>query len=275
MSKNQYGLPLSSPSTQTVLPIVQPNGRVYGFYPITSTTFQGTETSFTLSDGAVPITTVTTPQLINMNVSDNQRVTQYMAAQWPISQEGQMPWRGHADLIRNDIPNTIGFYSWWSMPTVSIMKHFGNGTFLNSMKVNMAHYPYSASTPGALTVSTPQTLTWACTINMSALAAECAFFDFNWVSLFNTSLNPDATSVGNAIVPVALTVTGNPAGGIFKATLVQAQGGQTVYPGGGAVFNTVRILKLGDATAGTYTFNFNITDTNGGSVAAVLNLTVQ
>lgn len=278
MSQNQYGLPLSEPITQTVLPIVMPDGRVYGFFPIEATTFNGTETEFTLSQGQVPITTVTLAPKNFTNTYDEQRVEQYMAAQWPSDTEGVSPWRGYRELVTVDQPQNIGFYSWWSMPVVSIMKHFGRGILWDALMFNMDQTPFVQPTPEPPVVTTPQSLTWATSINAQAFASECAFIDFNWVNLFQAVFVSDSQE-GNGVVPMAITTTSNPAGGYFKASVVTgATVGQTIYPGGGAVFNTVRILRLQDPPAGTYTFNFNITYTLNGSntmnVPAALTLTV-
>ncbi len=278
MSGIQFGLPLAQPSAQLILPIVLTSGAVKGFFPITSTTFQGTETSFTLSDGAVPITTVTLPPKNNTGTYDENRVSQYMAAQWPEVDDYAQPWRGYTELVSSDVPNTIGFYSWWSMPAVMWFQHFGRGSYLEAMKFNLDKYVTAPpSPPGPPVVTTPQTLNWATSLNAVAFSTNCAFFDFSWTSLFKTQFIEDPSQAGNTVIPLTISIVSNPAGGYFKASTVSAQGSQVVVPGGGVQFNTVRILRLQDPPVGTYTFTFAISANINGvidTVNAVLNLVV-
>jgi hypothetical protein len=289
-SKIQFGLPLTQPSKQTILPIITAAARVVGFFPIAETTFTGTETTFALPDGSVPITTVTLPPKNTSNIFDEGRVQQYMAAHWP---EGPgtlstalvttpaytdlKPWLGYKELVTGDIPNGLGYYSWWSMPEVHWLNHFGRGVFLESLVFNMDKYPYTAPpSPSNPTVTTPQTLRWACTADLTSFQQDCAFFDFSWTTLFQTQFPPDTTQEGAGLVPLSIATTSNPAGGFFKASVVQSQG-QGIIGGGGVVFNTVRILRLQDPTAGTYTFDFTISASQNGQVQqvpVVLNLTV-
>src|SRR5271167_1130585 len=109
MSMIQFGLPLTMPSTQTIIPILDQYGKAAGFFPITSTTFLGTETTYMLPDGTVDITTVTLPPKVqnNTNVS---RVSQYMAAVYDPAQVSLAPWRGYKEFVDSTIPNNIGFY---------------------------------------------------------------------------------------------------------------------------------------------------------------------
>lgn len=279
MSMIQFGLPLEASSTQSLLPYITDSGRIYGFFPIATHTFTGAETSYTVAPGVtVTVTTVTLPPTVSTNLRQQQRVPQYMAAYFPSAIEGQRPWTGYSTLVRTDKPNILGFYSWWSMPVMSIVQHFNYGTYLNALISGMDP-TVPVGSPVTPPVTTPASLTWACTIDPIALTPDCAFFDFSWTELFATSplYNPDQP--GNTVVPVQLNVVSNPAGGYFKAVLVQTVG-QTIYPGGGVSFDTVRILRLQDPPAGTYTFNFTIqynqssTATSLSSVPAVLNLTV-
>jgi hypothetical protein len=174
MSDNQYGLPLTEPSTQTLLPVITQNGRVMGFYPISKTTFEGTETTYALTQGSVPITTVTLAPKNLQNISRYQRVPQFMAAQWPSAQDQQTPWRGYSELVTVDQPNNIGYYSWWSMPVNSWFHHFGKGVLLDSLQFNMADYVYAAPAAGEPpTVTTPQALNWSTTANAASFSASC------------------------------------------------------------------------------------------------------
>ena len=280
MSQNLYGQPLAAPSKQTVLPILTTSGNCVGFFPIASTVFQGTETSFALSEGAVPITTVTLAQRVQTNSAYDQRVEQFMAAQWPEATDGIMPWLGYSELVSSNIPNTLGYYSRWALTPTKMINFFGRGVYLDSLKFSMSDFVDPApATPGNPQLTTPQALRWATTVNMAAFAPECAFFDFAWTTLFDTVFNPDTSpqNTGNFVIPQSISIASNPAGGYFKASVVTGQGGQTIYPGGGVVFNTIRILRLQDPPAGTYTFTFDVSmNTNGvvTSTTATLNLTV-
>jgi hypothetical protein len=199
-----------------------------------------------------------------------------MAAVFPQSTASQAPWRGYAELVSVENPNDIGHYAWWSMPVNGWFRHFAKGVFLDSMTVGMANFNTGAAMPSQNppTVSTPKTLTWACTMNLQSFAEDCSFFDFRWDTLFAASVQADPKAYGNGVVPLSLATVSNPAGGVFKASVLQGDGGQVIVPGGGVMFNTVRVLRLADPTAGTYTFNFSVSDNLGQSTPAVLTLTV-
>lgn len=276
MSKIQFGLPLTVPSKQTLIPIVQPTGRIFGFFPIAEHTFEGTETTYTLSQGSIPITTVTLPSMVQTNHND-ARVQQYMAAQWPDSEEALAPWKGYSELVAVNDNNTLGFYSWWSMPVTSWFHHFGVGSYIGSLMQGMSNFSFVPTTGNPPDVTTPQSLEWACTLNMASFASDCSFFDFQWPALLEAQLQADPTTEGSTVIPLSIQVTSNPEGGFFKASVLQGLGGQTIVPGGGVMFNTIRILRLQDPTAGTYVFDFSVSANINGVVMttpAVLNLVV-
>lgn len=272
-TSNKFGEPLKAPSKQTILPIIEyPNGRLHGFYPIATTTFDGTEREFTLAEGPVAINTVTLPQRAQDGSADNYRVPQYMAAVFTYEQCRDRWYAGHVAFI--DV-NSTGYYSRYVMPTQGFYEYFGRGTLLGNLAVNMAAIPVTP--PDAPTPPPGEdanlTLYWGATMNISSTQLDCAFFDFNWVELFNTTFstyNPNTTIVE----PLTLEVVSNPAGGVFKAALVTGLGGQAYLPGGGVQFNTVRIVRLNDAVPGDYVFQFLIKDTRGGSTPVSLTLTI-
>jgi hypothetical protein len=297
----QFGaaFPAGVTPKQTILPIFTAAGVVVGFFPITSTTFTGTERTFALASGTVPITSVTLPEKNKLSFLDNQYRNEYfMAAVWPegpgtvgptlvypanpsnpsqtITAREFQPWRGYLEFVDGAKPNSIGYYSWWSMPAVKWFNHFGLGTYLNAL-VNDLDFPIPAPpSTNPPTPVTPQTLRWACTANAESLLLDCAFFDFNWVSEFKLAFQQDTTQQGNGALPMSIAVTSNPAGGYFKASVVQGLG-QSVIAGGGVVFDTIRILRLEDPPAGSYTFNFSISQSQNGTtstVPVVLTLTV-
>ncbi len=297
----QFGAPYPTGATtkQTILPIITEAGVVVGFFPIVSTTFHGTERTFALASGTVPITSVTLPNKNTTSFLDNNyRNELYMAAMWPegpgtvgpklvypanpnnpnqtITAREFAPWRGYAEFVDGAKPNGLGYYSWWSMPAVRWMNHFALGTYLNAL-VNNLDFPIPAPpAPPSLTPVTPQALRWSCTANAESMLLDCAYFDFNWVSEFQLAYKPDPNQIGNGVLPMNISVVSNPVGGFFKASVVQGLG-QTIIPGGGVVYDTIRILRLDDPTAGNYTFNFSISMSQNGtntSVPVVLTLTV-
>jgi len=191
---NQYGLPLTTPSVQTILPAIIQSGIVVGWYPIASHSFAGTETSFTLSDGTVvPITTVT---------KDNgmEGVQQYMAAVFPLGiANNYAPWASSL-LIKPD----AGYYRWWSLPTETWMLHFGYGTLLESLHTRLNISNAQPAAPGAPTVTTPAAITWQASIAFADLTGDCEFFDFNWITTFRASTT--------GVDPLRVVVVSNPAG---------------------------------------------------------------
>jgi hypothetical protein len=296
----QFGQPFPSGFTvkQTILPIITAAGVVVGFFPITSTTFTGTERTFALASGTVPITSVALPNLNSQPLLESYRNELYMAAMWPegtgalgpvivyppdpnhagqtIQYRDLAPWRGYPEFVDGANPKTLGYYSWWSMPVTLWRHHFSKGTYLNAL-TNDLDFPIPAPpSTNPPTPVTPQTLRWSCTANAESMLIDCAYFDFNWVNEFQLAYQPDPDQTGNAVVPMSISVVSNPAGGFFKASVVQGLG-QTILAGGAVVYDTIRILRLADPTAGNYTFDFSIsTSVNGAtvSVPAVLTLAI-
>jgi hypothetical protein len=274
MSANIYGAGLTSPSKQTILPVMLTSGRVVAFLPITVTTFAGTETTYTTANGPVPITSVQLPPKNVTNVYDEQRVEEFMVIQWPETDDSSSPWLGYPGMVLPDMPNTIGYYSWWSMPVTTIFQHFGRGVYLSALKFNMDQTVPAGTSPTPPPVTNGD-LRWACTMDQQAFETSCAFIDFNWVQLFQAQLQTDG--VTNNVIPLSITTDSNPTGGQFKASVLQGLGGQTVYPGGGVMFDTIRIIRLQAPAAGNYTFTFTITANDNGVVEtsnATLTLTV-
>lgn len=271
-----FGQPLRVPSKQTMLPVIGQHGQIYGYYPIAETTFVGTETTFTLASGTIPVTTVTVHDRGTPSFSVGlDAVPQYMAAKFENEYSLPMlPWAAHSEFVSADNQNFIGYYSWWSMPEVTTVHHYGRGALINSLMLNLAEYGSTdpgSTNPTPPSVTSPQAYYWDAPLNFQSLINECTFFDFRWDTLFETSIQEDKTQAGNSIVPLTLNVVSNPAGGEFKASLVTGLGGQTVVAGGGIMFNTVRVLQLKDAAPGTYTFNFEVSATfNDAAQATVI-----
>jgi len=248
---NQYGLPLTTPSVQTILPAIIQSGIVVGWYPIASHPFA----SFTLSDGTVvPITTVT---------KDNgmEGVQQYMAAVFPLGiANNYAPWASSL-LIKPD----AGYYRWWSLPTETWMLHFGYGTLLESLHTRLNISNAQPAAPGAPTVTTPAAITWQASIAFADLTGDCEFFDFNWITTFRASTT--------GVDPLRVVVVSNPAG--TPPPLVAKVIGIPQATAAGPIYDTIRILRLAELSAGIYVFTFNVIDTAGQTTAVTFNLTVQ
>ncbi len=249
---NKYGLPLQAPSIQTIIPAMTDDGRVFGFYPIAQRTFNGSETTLTTSDGAIlPMKSVTVDPNPTLRA-----VAQYMAAVWPkgIAVKSQ-PWAS-ADLIGNE----DGAYSWWSLPTQGWVHHFGKGTIITAITSNLrtGYSPDAVVPPSAINGAQ----TWATSLSYQALSGDCAYFDFNWMTVFKAKNN-------NGNDPVRIQLLTNP-GAILKATVI----GTPVVTANGVIYDTVRIMRLGNVAPGNYEFTFRVIDTKDQRTDVTLTLTV-
>lgn len=259
-TNNKLGQPLVAPSAQTILPIINGgNGNIVGFYPIALTTFNGTERKFTLSQGDVPITSITLPR--GIDDGSGYGVGQYMAAVFdaPLDKH-DMPWLGYSEFVSI---NDIGYGMTWYQPVVGRGWVLQKGTLLAALSLGMDQSPSAPDVPQPPT-AVNGVLRWAGRLNLSSSEYECAFFDFNWVALFQAKTS-------NANLPKRLEVLSNPPGGEFKSTLVPYP---SATPLGMLEFNTVRILRLKNAVAGDYVFNYRVVDHNNLSVTCELTLTV-
>lgn len=259
VTNNKLGQPLVEPSTQTILPVIcGGNGNIRGWLPIASTTFDGTETEVTTSDGPIPVTTVTLPDLV-YNTDLKKRVQQYVAAYFPDDQEHQKPWLGYTAFV--DI-NESQYAMRWFMPTIGQGYQLNRGPLFTDLTIRMDADEGVPPTPPAPPVATPATIKWAVAMSMNDLQVGCGFFDFNWVTLFQAK---------SAAQPLRIEIVSNPLTGEFKTTIVP-------YPavvGAGAVeFNTLRIIKLKPVNPGTFTFNYSIVDQTGQATPVELTLTV-
>lgn len=257
---NMLGQPLAAPSTQTILPVIcGGNGNLRGWLAIASTTFDGTETSFTTSDGPVAITTVTLPSLV-VNDDLKHRVHQYMAAVFPDDQEHLRPWLGYTAFVGVDESQ---YAMQWFMPAVGQGYRLNVGPLFTDLTVRMdADAGTPPSAPGAPSV-TSGTLKWSASISMNDLVNGCNFIDFNWVTLFKASAQDNQ--------PLRIDIVSNPASGEFKTTIVPYP---SIVGAGDVEFNTLRIIKLKPVAAGAYTFNYNVVDQQGQATPVTLTLTI-
>lgn len=242
---NQYGLPLQSSVTQTVLPAMTEDGKVHGWYPITQTEFTGTETEFTLPDCTVPLKTVTVDTVYELR--------QYMAAVWPVGLPfNSQPWAS-ASLIEGGDQ----YYRWYSMPTQGTVLHFGYGVLLLGLTSNLNQGTYVAPTPTSPTV-TNSTKTWYASLDYKMLTGNCTFFDFNWVTQFVGADDGYASVKSIAITELpAPALAGDPNPIIAKII------GVPVATVNGTIFDTVRVItNQFPLEKGSYTISFEVTDSN-------------
>lgn len=260
-SKTQFGLPLNSPSKQTILPVgIMQNStfQVVGMFAIPETDFDGTETTYTVQPGPggeVPIQSITLPAKIA--APDLPVAQQFMAVTYTYEEAKPLPWGGFSEFI---YPEHTGYYSRWSTPT-GIRRHwYDPGSLIGSFLYGMNFYPVYVP-PEAPPTPDPQdgTLRWAVTLNLASVAQECTFFDFNWVTLFQESVfsaEPDTQGGSNTWVPMQIITVTQPPGGEFRAAILQRP---EYVAGGGTIFDTVRILRMSETVApGDYTFDFEV-----------------
>ena len=256
-TNNVLGAPLTTPSKQTSLPVIcGGNGNVRGFFAIQATRFVGTETTFTLADGAVAIESVTLGQ--KSLDGSGYGVGQYMAAVYPDDEESLQPWLGYSAFV--DL-RSLGYSHRYVMPTQGWRTYLTRGILVTNLLVNMAA---DESVPA---VETPPVvgngaIRWAAAMSANSAQLECGFFDFNWVDLFQAKSDRQA---------IRIDIVANPAGGEFKSTIVPYP---SVAPQGAVQFNTIRIIKLDDVAAGDYTFTYVVTDDQNQSTTCTLVLTV-
>lgn len=259
-TNNKLGLPLAEPSVQTILPIINAgNGNIVGFYPIAQTSFDGTERQFALSQGNVPINTVTLPPKINDGTGYG--VKQYVAVIFdaPLDKHN-MPWLGYSEFVDT---NSTGYQLRWYQPSIGRGWLLQQGTVIGALALGMDQSPPAPNTPVPPT-AVNGTMRWAGRLDLNGSEYECAFFDFNWVELFQVkSENPN--------YPKRLEVVSSPPGGEFKSSLVPYP---ALTPLGCPEFNTIRILRLKNAVAGDYVFNYRVVDSNNLSVNVQFTLTL-
>lgn len=271
MKMNRYDIPLAAPSKQSILPVMHVDGRVIGFYPIASTSFEGTETTYTTSDGVVvPLRPVT------VDVNDPLRkVTQYMAAVFypeyrinvvpnqHVVQRSPEPWAS-ADLIVGD--STA--YRWYTQATQTWFMHFGDGKYIGALRNNL-DFTLGVVAPPTPPDAEDATMEWRASVDYLALFGECTFFDFNWMTAFLQKATRE---------PVRITVLENPApiAPSTKHPLVAKVIGRPVATAKGVLYDSVRIIKLVDAIPpDDYVFKFEITDEKNLKTEVTFTLTVK
>ena len=281
-----FGQPFEAPIKHTILPVVErvigrkigvlpppASARIVGYLPIAETEFDGTETTFQVQagpGGSVNVSSLRLPTKVQDGSTFHQ-VQEYMVAYYDQPESNSAPWLGYPSFISAD---DTGYYSRWSLPTITRKHHYGRGVLFGSLWSRMNIYPAPVD-PGPPTPPGENgTLRWAASMNIASAGRECAFFDFNWMTLFQATPPPGFQP--GQLTPLSIVPTSQPEEGEFKAAVLQRQ---TILPGGGVVFDTVRIVRMLDnVVAKDYTFDFAITqvDQEGriGTTNVTLTLTV-
>jgi hypothetical protein len=257
---NKYGLPLTAPSVQTLIPAMNDAGMVFGFYEIAETTFEGDETSFALPNGTVlPLKSVQIEELLSIR---NARVFEYMAAVWPAGMYTQeKPWDDEALIRVGELRN----YRAYIMATHTWKTRENLGTYLTGLKngLNTAFTPPQATTPPD---AEDGSMNWSASASYEALFGDCAYFDFNWMTLFKTkSGNKD---------PLRINVLAQPELEAGKVPMRASIIGRPIATAAGPVYDTVRITKLQELTPKAYVFSFEVVDTANNKTPVTLTLTV-
>lgn len=256
-TNNKLGLALDRPSKQTIIPVLaNGNGNIEGFYTITATTFQGTETTFALADGTIPITSVTLPKAADQGTG--YRVNQYMAHVIPASELRSKPWLAHSAFVNT---NDTGYGRSFSMATYGSIMRYNRGVLITNLMVSMATSE-TVSPDNTPPVAQNAAIRWAASIMANSTQMQCGFFDFQWVNLFRSKTGTN---------PLRIETVTSPAGGEFKSTLVASP---VVLSTGAIMFDTVRIIRLKTPAPGLYNFVYNVIDVKGLSTQVTLALTI-
>jgi hypothetical protein len=251
-------------ATQYFLPVATRDNRLLAVIPISPTAFDGTETSFTLSGTPRPLNKIPIQDYNSRSYPPTKFV---MAIAITRVQESANAWMGFAASVL-PIQSVWPFREWANTQGSTPNQQESLGTvftFLTGGGASAVSGPTASTQP---TLTSPLELTWTC-VTPIANAPACAFFDFNWVQLFAVNAN---SNVGD---PAYITVTGQPAGGLLKALVLQMP--EPMGPEGGPVYNTIRIMKMTPQplVAGDYEFTFTVYNTSGlASATATLDLTV-
>ncbi len=253
-TNNKLGLPLKQPSIQTIIPVVTDNGNIMGFFTIAATTFDGTETSFALLEGPVEITSITLPA--KASDGSNYGVEQYMAAYYDTPRLRE--WLGYSAFVS---VNDTGYDTRYSMPTQGYVRRHNRGILITNLSVGM-DTQVTVLEPAVPPNVQNAAVRWVAKLSANSVTLQCGFFDFPWTTLFQAKSD---------LTPIRIEIVANPPGGKFKSTLVP---NPVISPLGNIEFNTVRIIKLGEAHAGDYVFNYMVIDDKNQSTPCTLTLTV-
>lgn len=253
--------PIQGVMTQTVLPVVELVGSgavVRGMFFIDSTDFDGTEIEFTLPEGPVPLKRITLPR------TTVPRVQQYMAVVFDHIKSVNREYMGYSGFV--DVNLLAPFRNFVESKITKVFQEI-RGPLLSSLSSGMDVVTSAPQDPTTPPESTDAAVQWYTSLPVNAPTPQCTFFDFNWMTSFDTQTDTRE--------PLRIEVVSNPStpqAGAFKASIAPLP----VAVPGGTVYDTIRILRLatGVIEPGDYVFTFKISDTHGRSTTAELTLTV-
>ena len=268
MSTIKWGAPLSAPSVQTLVPVlarVQGSANVTGFFVIPATEFDGTETRVEVAEDIdVPIQPVVLPPRGYDGSLNNAIVQEYMGCvyDWELNREVN-PYAGIPTFIPSD---DNSYFNRYVNASGEIKSNYSRGNLRGALRI------------GAMTVSQPPVdppeageteaiQYWRASVPFGSIGQSCAFYDLNWVDVFQSS------TIGSLGQPNRIEVVSNPTGGILKAMVLRQM---PLYVGeGGVAYDTLRFVALVPSVpADDYVFNFKILGVGDLSVNVELTLTV-
>ncbi len=271
MATINWNATLSEDVVQTILPVLarhQGSAVATGYFIISSTTFDGSETEFEVdTDVEVPIRPVVLPKRGYDGSLNNAIVPEYMAVvyDWEFHRETN-PYAG----IPTFIPAHDNTYFMQYIQASGDYKMRGSwGNLIGSLRIAMDQVSSGPAPSGPPVVGEDDvTQYWRASIPFGGLGVSCAFYDLNWVDTF------ESTSQGALGSPNRIEIVSNPSGNILKAMVVRQN--PTYVGEGGVLYDTLRIVALvPNVPAGDYEFEFKIVGANDQSVSVDFKLTVS
>lgn len=236
---------------QSVLPIIDVYGTVYGLFTIPETEFAGETQDLALSLGTVRASLVRRKDSIV-----DYRPQAYMAYVMDIATARARQFAGFSEYVAGDDPAIQG-WMWRTLTTQGPTVNQSDGFLIDSLRQGLNRRSPTVAPPPVSPVDL--TTHWSAVISLKYIQS-INFLDFNWVAQFGDTNPTD--------VPLSLTVVGNPSG--FRATVL----GSSTKPLG-SIFDTVRLLKTTPSPIpGVYPFAFQVWCVSG-TIPVSMELTIQ
>ncbi len=274
-----FGQPFPAPVNHTVLPVginFQDSVRIIGYVPIAAHEFDGTETTYDLggTDGEVPVTSVQKPHVytdptdsVGLHESLN-----YMAVLYERNTEyTTRPWLGLSTFIPGW---NSGYYDRYITTSTERVTNVDLGNIIGSLRIGMDSTVPPTPIPTTAPAGSDATMRWAAALDLGGQGPNMEMFDFQWIPVFNSMLEPG--TVPGSVYPMSIAIKSQPIGREFVATIMQTM---VNYVGQGLPMNhAIRIIKhVPTPEAKDYVFEFTITINRDGQVSTkdvVLTLTV-
>ncbi len=268
MSTINWDASLSAPSNQSLIPVLarfQGAASVTGYFVISATEFDGSETEVEVApDVDVPIQPVVLPPRGHDGSLNNAILQEYMGCvyDWEFHREVN-PYAG----IETFIPADDGsYFNRYVNASGEIKSIYSWGNLIGMLRVGEVTVSSSSVQPPE--VGEDEVVQyWRASVPFGSLGQSCAFYDMNWVDVFQSS------TIGSMGQPNRIEVISNPSGGILKAMVLRQV---PLYVGeGGVAFDTLRFVALTpNVPADDYVFDFKIIGAGNLSVDVELTLTV-